>query len=73
MAKVVIVGAGFAGHYGALILQDALKKIGGNHEITVISRVPKFTYIPSLVWVGINQMKAEKTQFELKPVYDKLG
>ena len=73
MAKVVIVGAGFAGHYGALILQDELKKIGGNHEITVITRVPKFTYIPSLVWVGINQMKAENTQFDLKPVYDKLG
>ena len=73
MAKVVIVGAGFAGHYGALILQDKLKQIGGNHEITVISRVPKFTYIPSLVWVGINQMKAEHTQFDLKPVYDKLG
>lgn len=73
MAKVVIVGAGFAGHYGALVLQDALKKIGGNHEITVISRVPKFTYIPSLVWVGINFMKAEQTQFDLKPVYDKLG
>ena len=73
MAKVVIVGAGFAGHYGALILQDELKKLGNNHEITVISRVDKFTYIPSLVWVGINQMKAEKTQFDLKPVYDKLG
>ncbi len=72
MAKVVIVGAGFAGHYGALILQDALKG-KGDHEITVINRHPKFTYIPSLVWVGVGQMKAEKTQFDLKPVYDKLG
>ncbi len=72
MAKVVIVGAGFAGHYAALILQDALKG-KGNHEITVISRVPKFTYIPSLVWVGVGQMRAEETQFDLQPVYDKLG
>ncbi len=72
MAKIVIVGAGFAGHYGALVLQDALKD-KGNHEITVVNKHPKFTYIPSLVWVGIGQMKAEETQFDLLPVYNKLG
>jgi len=72
MAKIVVVGAGFAGHYASLILADALKG-KGNHEITVISRVPKFTYIPSLVWVGIGKMRAEQTQFDLKPVYDKVG
>jgi len=73
MAKVVIVGSGFAGHYGALVLQDELKKLGEDHEITMITRVDRFTYIPSLVWVGVNQMRTEDTQFDLKPVYDKLG
>lgn len=72
MAKVVVVGAGFAGHYAALILSDALKG-KGNHEITVISRVPKFTYIPSLVWVGVGQMRSEDVQFDLQPVYNKVG
>ncbi|MBK3331863.1 FAD-dependent oxidoreductase [Persephonella atlantica] len=72
MAKVVVVGAGFAGHYAALILADALKG-KGSHEITVISRVPKFTYIPSLVWVGIAKMNSEDVQFDLQPVYNKLG
>ena len=72
MAKIVIVGAGFAGHYAALVGADALKG-KGHHEITVISKVPKFTYIPSLVWVGVGQMAAEETQFDLKPVYDKMG
>ena len=72
MAKVVVVGAGFAGHYAALILSDALKG-KGNHDITVITRVPKFTYIPSLVWVGVGQMTADQVQFDLKPVYDKVG
>jgi len=72
MAKVVVVGAGFAGHYASLVLSDAL--IGkGNHEVTVISRVPKFTYIPSLVWVGVGRMRTEQTQFDLKPVYDRVG
>ncbi|WP_029520959.1 FAD-dependent oxidoreductase [Persephonella sp. IF05-L8] len=72
MAKVVVVGAGFAGHYAALILSDALKG-KGNHDITVITRVPKFTYIPSLVWVGIGKMSVDQVQFDLKPVYDKVG
>jgi len=73
MAKVVIAGSGFAGHYAALILQDALKKLKEDHEITVVTRVDKFTYIPSLVWVGVGEMDVEKVQFPLKPVYDRLS
>ncbi len=70
MAKVVIIGAGFAGHTAALYLGDAL---GQNHEITVINRQDYFAYIPSWVWVGIGHMAPEKTTFPLKPVYDKLN
>ncbi len=73
MAKVIIAGSGFAGHYAALILQDELKKLKEDHEITVVTRVDKFTYIPSLVWVGIGEMDVGKVQFPLKPVYDRLG
>lgn len=72
MAKIVIVGAGFSGQYATLILQDALKD-KGNHEITVINPHPKFTYIPSMIWVGIGQIKPEKAQFDLAPVYKRLG
>lgn len=72
MAKIIIAGSGFAGHYGALILQDALKG-KGDHEITVVTPNESFNYLPSLVWVGISQMRPEKTQFPLKPVYDRLG
>lgn len=73
MANAVIVGAGFSGQYAALILNNALKRTRGNHKVTVINRYPKFTYIPSLVWVGVGQLDVEKTQFELKPVYDRVG
>jgi sulfide:quinone oxidoreductase len=72
MAKTVIVGAGFSGHYAALILQNELEK-KGDHDITVVNLYPKFTYIPSLVWVGIGQITPDKAQFDLQPVYDKLG
>lgn len=69
MAKVVIIGAGFAGHTAALYLGDAL---GKDHEITMISRYEYFYYVPSWVWVGIGRMPVEKTRFLLKPVYQKM-
>ncbi|MDD2534123.1 MAG: FAD/NAD(P)-binding oxidoreductase [Eubacteriales bacterium] len=75
MAKILIVGAGFAGHFGAMTLADQLKRKGlaKQHEITVINRGPNFNYIPSLIWVGIGQMAPQKMQFDLAKVYKKLG
>jgi sulfide:quinone oxidoreductase len=72
MAKTVIIGAGFSGQYAAIVLENALRG-KGEHQITVVNRHPKFTYIPSMIWVGIGQMRPEKAQFDLAPVYDKLG
>lgn len=70
MASVVVLGAGFSGQTAALYLR---KKLGREHDVTVINPWPKFTYIPSLVWVGIGAMKPEKTMFELAPVFKKQG
>jgi sulfide:quinone oxidoreductase len=70
MAKICIIGAGFAGHTAALYLGD---RLGASHEVTVINRSEKFVYIPSLVWVGIDRMDVEKTQFDLGPVYRKFN
>ena len=70
MARVAIVGAGFAGQTAALYLGDAL---GTQHEITVINRLRDFSYVPSWVWVGIGRMPVEKTMFPLEPVYDRFG
>ncbi len=68
MAKIVVIGAGFAGHTTALYLGS---KLGRNHEVTVISNRDVFGYVPSWVWVGVGHMKPEKTIFKLKPVYDR--
>ena len=70
MARVAIIGAGFAGHTAALYLGDAL---GKDHEITMINRYHFFSYIPSWVWVGIGRMDPVKTTFPLRPVYAKLN
>lgn len=68
MAKILVIGAGFAGHTAALYLGDAL---GKDHEITVMNRAEKFVFIPSLVWVGVDRMAPEHTNFDLEPVLAK--
>lgn len=70
MAKVVVLGAGFAGQTAALYLGAAL---GRDHEITLVNRSGRFLYIPSLVWVGTGRMAPEKTQFALEPVCRRAG
>ncbi len=70
MARVVVLGAGFAGNTAALNLKKAL---GRNHEVVVVTPRSNFSYIPSLVWVGVGAMEPEKTSFELAPVYEKHG
>ena len=69
MAKVVIIGAGFAGHTAALYLGSAL---GKHHEVTMINQSDRFLFVPSLVWVGVGRMDVEKTRFPLKSVYDRM-
>ncbi len=68
MAKIVVIGAGFAGHTAALYLGS---KLGKKHEVTVISNRDVFGYVPSWVWVGVGHMKPEDTIFKLAPVYKK--
>jgi len=68
MARVVVLGSGFAGQTAALNLRKSLDK---KHEVIVVTPQKKFGYIPSYIWVGVGKMKIEDTQFELAPVYKK--
>lgn len=66
--RLVILGAGIAGHTAAL---HAKNKLGSKHEVVVISPNSKYNWIPSNIWVGTGYMKPKQVTFELKPVYDK--
>ena len=70
MARVVILGAGVAGHTAAL---HAKRMLGKGNEISVISPNSKYNWIPSNIWVGVGRMSAEKVTFPLAPVYKKQG
>jgi sulfide:quinone oxidoreductase len=68
MARVVILGAGIAGHTVARYLN---KWVGKKHEIVVVSPNAKWNWIPSNIWVGVGQMKEEEVTFDLAKVYGK--
>jgi len=68
MARIVILGAGIAGHTAARHLN---KLLGKQHEIVVVSPNAKWNWIPSNIWVGVGQMKEEEVTFDLAEVYAK--
>ncbi|MDD3321248.1 MAG: FAD/NAD(P)-binding oxidoreductase [Paludibacter sp.] len=70
MAKVLILGAGIAGHTAALITK---RKLGNRHEVIVVSPNSNYQWVPSNIWVGMGLMKPSQVKFELAPVYKKLG
>lgn len=70
MARVVILGAGVAGHTAAL---HARRILGKKNEIIVISPNSKYNWIPSNIWVGVGKMSADQVTFPLAPVYKKQG
>lgn len=70
MARLVILGAGIAGHTAAL---HARRKLDRDHEVVVISPNRLWNWIPSNIWVGVGFMRVEDVTFELAPVYRKQG
>src|SRR5579864_8686198 len=68
--RVLILGAGFAGHTAALHLSARVKT---QADITVVAPGNRFTWFPSLIWVGTGSFPAEKCWFSLAPVYARLG
>jgi sulfide:quinone oxidoreductase len=70
MAKVLVLGAGIAGHTAALV---ARKQLGKQHEVIVVSPNSNYQWIPSNIWVGMGLMTPEQVKFELAPVYRRQG
>ncbi|MBK5914035.1 NAD(P)/FAD-dependent oxidoreductase [Rhodocyclus purpureus] len=68
MARIVILGAGIAGHTVARYLNLWLGKA---HEIVVVSPNAKWNWIPSNIWVGVGDMKEDDVCFDLAEIYRK--
>jgi len=70
MSRIVVLGAGIAGHTAACHLRRKLSK---DHEILVVSPNRNYQWVPSNIWVGIGRMHAKDVIFPLEPLYAKKG
>ncbi|MDR2929487.1 MAG: NAD(P)/FAD-dependent oxidoreductase [Propionibacteriaceae bacterium] len=70
MARLLILGAGVAGHTAAL---HAKRLLGGHHEVVVVSPNSRWNWIPSNIWVGVGKMTEKQVTFPLEPVYRRQG
>jgi sulfide:quinone oxidoreductase len=70
MAKFVVIGSGLGGLPAAYELKHLF---GKQHQITVISSVPQFTFTPSLPWVALGLETLEQIQLDLAPMLKRNG
>jgi sulfide:quinone oxidoreductase len=68
--EIVVLGAGVSGHTAAMF---AKRYLGNKANVTVISPEEQYNWIPSNIWVGVNQMKAEDVLIPLAPIYQKFA
>jgi sulfide:quinone oxidoreductase len=62
MAHIVVVGAGVGGIPCAFELR---KKLGREHQVTLIGSSPFFEFTPSNPWVAVGWRKPEQTRVEM--------
>ncbi|GBG13091.1 sulfide:quinone oxidoreductase [Novimethylophilus kurashikiensis] len=70
MAHIVVLGAGIGGMPAAYELKA---KLGAQHQVTVVSAVDYFQFVPSNPWVAVGWTKREKITFPVRPFLEKKG
>jgi len=70
MAHIVIIGASTGGLPAAYDMRAAL---GKEHDVTVISNVDAFTFVPSNPWVAVGWRTRKDISFPLEPYLAKKG
>jgi sulfide:quinone oxidoreductase len=68
--RIVVLGAGVAGHTSAAFLKRWLKE---EAEIIVVSPRPDYNWIPSNIWVGVGLLQPSQVLFPLAPIYARNG
>jgi sulfide:quinone oxidoreductase len=63
MARIVILGGGFA---GVVVAEALAQKLSEEHEITLISRQREFTFYPSLVRLAFGQCQLAEVYYDLE-------
>lgn len=69
MAKILVIGANFAGLTCALELRRKLDL--KHHQVVLISKSPVFLFIPSLIWVPFGEREIKDITVPLEPIAKK--
>ena len=70
MTSIVVLGGSFAGINAAFELE---LELGQSAEITVVSRDPRFVFVPSLIWVVPGWRKPGQISMQLEPILYRRG
>jgi sulfide:quinone oxidoreductase len=70
MAHIVIMGAGIGGMPAAYEMREALDKA---HQVTVISAVDYFQFVPSNPWVAVGWRSREDIVLKVAPLLERKG
>jgi sulfide:quinone oxidoreductase len=63
MANVLILGGGFGGVVAA---ERLAKTLGRGHQLTLVSRSPRFTFYPALVRLAFGKCEPDDVSFDLR-------
>ena len=70
MAHIVVLGAGLGGSIMAYELADEISK---SDKITVITKDPKYHFVPSNPWVAVGWRDRKSISTDLAPTYKRKG
>ena len=70
MAHIVIMGAGLGGMPAAYEMREALPK---EHQVTVVSAVDYFQFVPSNPWVAVGWRTREEVILKVGPLLERKG
>ena len=70
MAHIVIMGAGLGGMPAAYEMRAMLSK---EHQVTVVSAVDYFQFVPSNPWVAVGWRKREEVILQVGPLLERKG
>jgi len=65
MAHIVVLGAGLGGSIMAYELRD---QIGKDHKITVVTKDPKYHFVPSNPWIAVGWRQPDDITVDLAPI-----
>jgi sulfide:quinone oxidoreductase len=63
MAKVLVLGGGFA---GVVAVERLAEQLGDDHQITLVSRSRQFVFYPALVGVAFGKVQPADVSFDLR-------